>query len=170
MVSVNGEESEKTELSNEVISAPVNQVVVVGTARSLVTSGQRRVAYSQGFIFPLPKSKYVVSAYYGDGRNHKGIDLATDAGTAIYAVKDGTVIFSGWDGGYGYSIVIDHGNGIKTRYAHASRLLIAAGEKVYAGNTIALVGSTGQSTGNHLHFEVIVNGVNYDPAPYIGLG
>ncbi|MBQ8648614.1 MAG: peptidoglycan DD-metalloendopeptidase family protein [Clostridia bacterium] len=170
MVTLNGVESERTELSNEVVSSPVTQVVVVGTARSVATASQRKVAYSQGFIFPLPKSSYIVTAYYGDGRNHKGVDLAADAGTPIYVVKDGTVVSSGWDGNYGYSMIVDHGNGIKTRYSHASKLLYAAGEKVYAGNTIALVGTTGMSTGNHLHFEVMINGVNYDPAPYIGLG
>ena len=170
IVTLNGVESERTELSNEVVSSPVTQVVVVGTARSVATASQRKVAYSQGFIFPLPKSSYIVTAYYGDGRNHKGVDLAADAGTPIYVVKDGTVVSSGWDGNYGYSMIVDHGNGIKTRYSHASKLLYAAGEKVYAGNTIALVGTTGMSTGNHLHFEVMINGVNYDPAPYIGLG
>ena len=74
-----------------------------------------------------------------------------------------------FDGAYGYSVVIDHGNGLRTRYAHASALKVAKGAAVEQGDLLALVGSTGNSTGNHLHFEVLVNETRVDPAPYIGL-
>lgn len=168
VICVNGEEVRRNHISTEVVSNPVNEVVLVGTAKASSYS-QNSAFYNLGFVFPLPKSSYIVSAYYGDGRNHKGIDLAADAGTSIYAVKAGTVTYSGWDGDYGYSVIIDHGNGIVTRYAHASKLLCSVGETVSAGQTIALVGTTGMSTGNHLHFEVSINSKKVNPAPYIGL-
>ena len=79
------------------------------------------------------------------------------------------MVSSGFDGAYGYSVVIDHGNGLRTRYAHASALKVAKGAAVEQGDLLALVGSTGNSTGNHLHFEVLVNETRVDPAPYIGL-
>ena len=97
------------------------------------------------------------------------MDLAADKGSPIYAVADGTVTHSGYDGGYGYCVVIDHGNGIQTRYGHASVLKVGKGAKVEQGDLVALVGSTGNSTGNHLHFEVIVNGKRVNPISYIGL-
>ncbi len=169
LVRVNGEIVEQVCLSSEVITNPVNQVVLVGTAKSLVTSKQKQAAARAGFYLPLPKGSYTISAYFGDGRGHKGIDMAAKKGTSIFAAKEGKVIFAGSYGGYGNCVFIDHGSGIVTRYAHASSLLVTTGETVEAGQVIARVGTTGQSTGNHLHFEVVVNGTNYDPAPYIGI-
>lgn len=159
---LNGEEISRTELSAEVIKEPVTEVTTVGTARS---SAEK----SAGFISPLKKGSFTVSAYYGDGRGHKGIDLAANKGTSIYAVSGGTVTYAGYDGDYGYSVIIDHGNGLKTRYAHASSLCVSKGQTVSQGEVIAYVGSTGYSTGNHLHFEVMVNGSHVNPASYIGL-
>ena len=159
---LNGEEISRTELSAEVIKEPVTEVTTVGTARS---SAEK----SAGFISPLKKGSFTVSAYYGDGRGHKGIDLAANKGTSIYAVSGGTVTYAGYDGDYGYSVIIDHGNGLKTRYAHASSLCVSKGQTVSQGEVIAYVGSTGYSTGNHLHFEVMVNGAHVNPASYIGL-
>ena len=159
---LNGEEISRTELSTEVIKEPVTEVTTVGTARS---SAEK----SAGFISPLKKGSFTVSAYYGDGRGHKGIDLAANKGTSIYAVSGGTVTYAGYDGDYGYSVIIDHGNGLKTRYAHASSLCVSKGQTVSQGEVIAYVGSTGYSTGNHLHFEVMVNGSHVNPASYIGL-
>lgn len=169
IVSINGEEQERSLISEVTLTSPVNEVVVVGTAKSLASAAQRSAAASAGFVFPLPKGSWTVTAYYGDGRGHKGMDLAADKGTSVFAVSGGTVTFAGVDGNYGYCVVIDHGNGIKTRYAHASKLLVSAGETVTRGEVIANVGSTGYSTGNHLHFEVLVNNKNVDPAPYIGI-
>ena len=170
IVYVNGKEVSRKNLSTKVLSEPVNQVTVVGTAKSLASPSQRNEAYSSGFIFPLPKgSGWKVSAYWGDGRNHKAIDLCVSYGTNIYAVAAGTVTYAGYKSDYGYLVVIDHGNGLSTAYAHASTLGVSTGDRVSAGETIALVGSTGYSTGNHLHFEVRKNGTRIDPAPYIGL-
>ncbi len=166
---LNGEAVESVTVSDEVIAQPVERIVKVGTAKSTATSEQKIAAKSSGFIVPLPKGSFKVSAYYGDGRSHKGVDLCAPKGTSIFAVASGTVTYSGWKSGYGYCVDIDHGNGIVTRYGHASSLCCSKGETVSAGDVIALVGSTGNSTGNHLHFEVKVNGKNVDPAPYINI-
>lgn len=169
VVMINGEVQSCVDVSTEVVVAPVNEVVVKGTAKTVASATQKQVAHSAGFIFPLPDGSWRVSSYYGDGRNHKGVDICAKSGTSIYAVADGKVISSGWDGNYGYCVVIEHENGVRTRYAHAKQLCCNAGDIVSQGDVIALVGTTGQSVGNHLHFEVMVNGKNVDPAPYINL-
>lgn len=166
---LNGEVVSRAEIKTEVIKEPVEQVTLVGTAKSIATAAQRISARSKGLICPLTGGSFVISSYYGDGRGHKGMDLAADRGTGIYAAAAGTVVSSGFDGAYGYSVVIDHGNGLRTRYAHASALKVAKGAAVEQGDLLALVGSTGNSTGNHLHFEVLVSETRVDPAPYIGL-
>ena len=166
---VNGEEISRTELSNEVVKEPVTEVTTVGTAKTKASTAQRSTEKSAGFICPLKKGSFTISAYYGDGRGHKGMDLAANKGTPIYAVADGKVTFSGYDKNYGYSVVISHGNGLSTRYAHASKLCVENGQTVSQGDVIANVGSTGYSTGNHLHFEVMVNGTRVNPISYIGL-
>lgn len=168
IVKINNEECERTQVSNTLVRPPVDEVILVGTARIIAASPKKASTASSGFAFPL-RCSWTCSAGYGDGRNHKGVDLAADKGSDICAVLSGTVTFSGYDGGYGYSVVIDHGNGIQTRYAHASSLYVKCGQNVYQGEVIAAVGSTGSSTGNHLHFEVIVNGARMNPAPYLGL-
>ena len=101
------------------------------------------------------------------GRLHAGVDIANAPGTPIRAARDGTVILAGWNGGYGNSVVIDHGDGLSTLYAHASRLRVADGRKVDQGDLIADMGSTGSSTGSHLHFEVRVNGSPRNPSGYL---
>lgn len=98
---------------------------------------------------------------------HTGLDIATSTGTPIAAAASGTVSFSGYKGSYGYMVVITHSNGIQTYYGHCSKLYVNAGESVSQGQTIAAVGSTGNSTGPHLHFEVRVNGVAYNPQNYV---
>ena len=168
-VSINGEVTETKVISSKVIKEQVTQVVTVGTANNYTSATATAKAKSAGFICPLSSGKYRVSAYYGDGRNHKAIDLAADKGTPIFAAAAGTVTYAGWDGDYGYNVIIQHANGMKTRYAHANALCVSTGATVAQGDMIATVGSTGWSTGNHLHFEVIVNGVRVNPGPYIGL-
>ena len=168
-VRINGEVTETKVLSSKVIKEQVTQVVTVGTANNYTSATATAKAKSAGFICPLSSGSYKISAYYGDGRNHQGVDLAANKGTPIFAVAEGTVTFAGWDGNYGYSIVIQHNSGIKTRYAHANALCVSVGATVSQGDMIATVGNTGRSTGNHLHFEVIVNGSRVNPGPYIGL-
>ncbi|MBR5641836.1 MAG: peptidoglycan DD-metalloendopeptidase family protein [Firmicutes bacterium] len=102
------------------------------------------------------------------GRNyHTGVDIGAAGGTNILAANSGKVIKAGWNNSYGYMVMIDHGGGIVTLYAHSSKLLVKTGDVVARGQVIALIGSTGMSTGNHLHFEVRVNGAYKNPLNYI---
>lgn len=160
VVYLNGVEVERAAVEDVIVTEPVNEVVVIGTAANS-TSGS--------MLFPIPKSShYYISTYFGgDGGVHKGLDLAVGRGTPIYAALDGTVAEVGYRNDYGYYVLVDHGNGLKTRYAHNSQNLVHRGERVVKGQTIALVGSTGWSTGNHLHFEVIVNGNRVNPHNYV---
>jgi murein DD-endopeptidase MepM/ murein hydrolase activator NlpD len=98
---------------------------------------------------------------------HNGQDIAVGSGTPVHATDDGIVLVSGWQGGYGNFIAIDHGKGISTCYGHNSRLLVSAGSRVTKGQVIAYSGSTGLSTGPHVHFEVRINGVPVNPIPYL---
>lgn len=98
---------------------------------------------------------------------HTGLDIATSKGTPVVAAAGGTVTFSGWKGSYGKLMVITHSNGVQTYYGHCNELYLSAGAKVSQGQTIAAVGSTGNSTGPHLHFEIRVNGVAYNPQNYL---
>lgn len=119
--------------------------------------------------FMVPLSSYVVTSRYGirSRDNHKGIDLAAPSGTPIYVAEDGIVTFAGWYYGYGYLVKVQHANGYETYYGHCSSFNCKAGDTVNKGDLIAYVGSTGISTGPHCHFEVRVNGVNYNPEPFI---
>ncbi len=99
---------------------------------------------------------------------HKGIDIVSEKGAQICAILEGTVTVSKEDDSYGKYIVLTHSNGIQTLYAHCSELCVKEGEKINAGQKIALVGSTGDSSGNHLHLEIIINGENADPAEILG--
>ena len=102
------------------------------------------------------------------GRNyHTGVDIGAAGGTNILAANSGKVLKAGWNNSYGYMVMVDHGGGIVTLYAHASKLLVKTGDVVARGQAIALIGSTGMSTGNHLHFEVRVNGAYQNPLNYI---
>lgn len=99
--------------------------------------------------------------------SHTGLDIAASTGTPIAASASGTVTFSGYKGSYGNMIVISHGDGVQTYYGHCSKLYVTAGTQVSQGQTIAAVGSTGNSTGPHLHLEVRLNGVAYNPQNYV---
>lgn len=101
---------------------------------------------------------------------HTGVDFGVPSGTPVYSMADGEVIISQYLSGYGYTVVIDHGSGITTLYAHNSRLLVSDGQKVKKGQRVSISGSTGYSTGPHLHFEVRRNGTPIDPNPYIIIG
>jgi murein DD-endopeptidase MepM/ murein hydrolase activator NlpD len=101
------------------------------------------------------------------GTFHYGQDIAAPYGSTVRASHAGVIVRAGWYGGYGNVVIIDHGNGITTRYGHNSKVLVKAGDKVAAGTPIALVGSTGDSTGPHCHFEVRVDDVATDPVPFM---
>ncbi len=120
---------------------------------------------AQGFI--TSRFGYRTSPFTGSKQLHKGLDVSAPVGTKIIAPADGKVVFAQRDGAYGLSVEIDHGNGIITRYAHMSKFNVKRGDKIKRGELIGLVGNTGRSTGAHLHYEVIVNGVHTNPMAYI---
>jgi murein DD-endopeptidase MepM/ murein hydrolase activator NlpD len=122
--------------------------------------------FSGDFVWPVNGG--YISDPFGSDRNHKGLDIAAPAGTEIFAADGGTVVEAGWnDGGYGYLVMIDHGNGYVTLYGHASEVYVNAGDTVAKGQLIAAVGTTGDSTGNHCHFEVRYNGGFLDPENFV---
>jgi murein DD-endopeptidase MepM/ murein hydrolase activator NlpD len=110
---------------------------------------------------------YRTHPIFGDRRLHAGIDLAASTGTAVFAAKDGVVVTAGWMSGYGNTVIIDHGNALATLYAHNSALSVSPGQTVKRGQRIASAGSTGNSTGPHVHFEVRVKGSPVDPMSYL---
>ena len=117
-----------------------------------------------------PTQGYVSSPYglrFGGTEFHQGIDIAAEMGTPIVAAADGVVTAAGWNGGYGNMVDIDHGSGVVTRYGHASAVAVTVGQRVRRGQVIAYVGSTGRSTGPHLHYEVRVGGQPVNPAAYL---
>ncbi len=118
---------------------------------------------TQSFIWPS-NSKRITQYYHW---RHYAIDIGAKSGTPIYASKNGRIEYSGWSTGYGYNIVVNHGSGSKTRYAHASRLYVKRGDQVSQGEVIGAVGSTGWSTGPHIHFEIIINNTKVNPLSYL---
>ncbi|MGH3712471.1 MAG: M23 family metallopeptidase [Micromonosporaceae bacterium] len=116
-----------------------------------------------------PTTGYDLSSGYGPrwGTLHAGIDLAGPTGTPIRAAHSGTVERATWYGGYGYAVIINHGNGVSTLYGHNSQLLVQQGQRVGTGQRIALMGSTGDSTGSHLHFEIHLGEEPVDPMPWL---
>ena len=117
-----------------------------------------------------PAAGYVSSPYglrFNGTEFHQGIDIAADMGAPIVATADGVVTAAGWNGGYGNMVDVDHGGGIVTRYGHASAVAVTVGQQVRRGEVIAYVGSTGRSTGPHVHYEVRVNGAPVNPAGYL---
>lgn len=142
---------------------------------SQIKNLQKKGSYAGGSMtWPCPSSSKI-SSYYGNRlhpilkkyKMHTGIDISAKQGTSIVAANKGTVIMAGWQNGYGYTVVLDHGGGITTLYAHCSKILVSVGQSVKAGDTIAKVGSTGMSTGPHLHFEVRKNGATTNPLNYV---
>ena len=144
-----------------------------GSGGSISGGGSGGYASKGIFVWPVPGVRYI-SSPFGDmeGRSspHKGMDIAGPKGSTIVAADSGKVvgITTGWGAGYGNSIYIDHGNGYTTRYAHCDSLCVSMGQIVTKGQTIAYMGSTGESTGNHCHFEVRINGVPKNPMNFFG--
>lgn len=141
-------------------------------------SFQDMLARYQGLESALPKLwpvDGVLTSPYGyrtqpftrKWRMHTGLDLGAPWGTPILATNDGLVVFTGWDAGHGLAVILDHGEDVTTRYFHAAQVLVEEGDLVEAGDVIALVGSTGMSTGPHLHFELVIGGEEVDPLEYL---
>ncbi|HOQ14919.1 MAG TPA: peptidoglycan DD-metalloendopeptidase family protein, partial [Bacillota bacterium] len=134
--------------------------------------GATKVAEGE-FIWPVPKNNRRISSSFGyrtlQGirEYHNGIDIPCPYGTEIYASNSGTVVKAEYDSSYGYYVLINHGGGIATLYGHCSKLKVSEGQTVKKGQVIALVGSTGHSTGNHVHFEVRKSGVRVNPLGYV---
>lgn len=151
---------------------PIQEVKVASTENNTNSENATKAVSkkkSLGISLITPTHGTITSRFGIRSRdNHKGIDVAAPKGTPIKAASSGTVVHSGnLNDGYGNYIILSHGNGIKTYYAHCSSLLVKKGEKVSQGQVIAKVGSTGISTGNHLHFEIRINGVAQNPQNYL---
>jgi len=161
---INGYEKERIILSTTTVSAPTTTTKAVGTMERprTASTGNFRWPFS-GRITSYFGGRYIFGSY----SYHSGIDISGNYGASIVAADGGTVTFSGYKGSYGNLVIITHDNGTQTYYAHCSSLLVSSGTKVYQGQTIARVGSTGRSTGSHLHFEVRVNGTAVNPLSYL---
>jgi len=137
---------------------------------------------SNPLFFSLPSNpmkKYITTSKYGEQRKyyykkkivrtsvHRGLDFASYKNSPLYALLDGTVAYADWNGGYGNNIIIDHGLGVFTSYAHAKKLLVKQGDKIKSGQLIAISGSTGQSTGDHLHLSLIIQGMYVEPKEWL---
>ena len=155
-------------MATEVIKEPVSAERVVGT-KSVVYSVGNASGTSNGFIWPTKKAGSYVSCGIWGYKGHTGTDIAgVGKGANIYAAAAGTVVRVKWNTtGYGYHLMIDHGGGIQTLYAHCSNMYVKVGQYVNQGDIIAAVGSTGRSTGPHLHFEIRINGQYVNPMNYI---
>lgn len=163
---VNGEETKRDVLSYKKTTAPVTETQARGT--------KERPTWTATGTFRWPCSGNVTSkfgyrhlSYSYASTNHKGIDIANRRGTPICAADGGTVTYAGWMSGYGYLVIINHGNGFETYYGHNSELVVSVGQHVYRGQQISKMGSTGNSTGNHCHFGVYYNGVPKNPLNYL---
>ena len=163
---INGEETEREVVASVTLSQPVTEQQLRGTK-------ERPTWYPTG-SFGWPCNGSLTSRFgyrnlnlRGASNYHRGIDIANRYGTSIYASDGGTVTYSGWMSGYGYLIIIDHGNGYQTYYGHNSSLVASKGEKVHKGQLIARMGSTGISSGNHCHFGIKLNGTFVNPLNYL---
>lgn len=152
--------------AGQVLIVPEGKIIYVPPAPKPYVSAPvpERVYASSGQLFwPVPSRR--ITQYFT--WRHPAIDIGLSTGGTVAAAEAGTVIYAGWGRGYGLQVLIDHGNGMKTRYAHNSRLIVAAGDRVGRGDTVAMSGNTGWSTGPHLHFEVYVGNVRRNPLLYV---
>ena len=152
-------------VQSSVVASSQGSYTGINVIKDIIIPDNAPVANVSGFLWPTPGRR--ITQYFS--LRHNGLDIGDKIGTPIYAAESGTVekSLSGYNGGYGLYVLLDHGNGVKTRYAHASQLLVSTGEKVEKGQVIALIGSTGRSTGPHLHFEILISGVARNPLDYI---
>lgn len=164
--------NEKTTKALEEIQIDDLEVAKENTVEKLNIDTTESIADINGIkVATLPVTGTISSRYGVSSKirvsTHTGLDIATTTGTPIKVVADGTVTFAAYSGSYGYIVKVDHGNGVETWYGHTSKMLVKEGQAVKAGDTIALVGSTGNSTGPHLHFEVRINGEHVNPQKYL---
>lgn len=161
---LNGKEIDRAILETKTLVEPTKTVIAKGT-----TPRPKTASYGS-YIWPV-SGKVTSTAgnrnIYGRTGYHSGLDIAASYGTNVKAADGGRVTFAGWNGAYGNLVIITHDNGTQTYYAHNSSLLVSKGDRVYRGQAIAKVGSTGRSTGNHSHFEVRVNGSICNPYDYL---
>ena len=168
---IDGYETERTVISKTTLQEPVTAKIVVGslTSSQYNFSGSGAASTESnvgGYIWPV-NGGYISCPIWGYS-GHTGTDIAAPAGTTIWASKGGTIAYAGWSNGYGYNILINHGDGTKTRYAHCSSLAVYTGQQVSQGQVVGYVGQTGWASGNHCHFEIISNGTFLDARNYIG--
>lgn len=170
VVTIDGVEQSRTVVSTSVVKEPVNEVIAIGGKKYNDVSVAGDGKATGTFIWPLPATKQI-SSYFGSrwGSMHGALDISNGRvfGKPIIASDGGKVVEAGWHYSYGYYVLIDHGNGFKTRYAHCSKLAVKVGQRVAQGEYIADVGNTGNSYGAHLHFEVIKKGTLVDPLKYV---
>lgn len=163
---IDGIERSRKIVASEILKQPVVEQIGIGTYTAKPSSSATQLYGSGQFGWPVDGG-YISDPFLSD-RNHKGLDIAAPAGTDIYAADGGMVVSAGWNtGGYGFFVMIDHLNGYQTVYAHCSALYVVKGQTVTRGQLIGAVGNTGNSYGNHLHFEVRNLGMCYDPARFI---
>src|SRR5690554_5610010 len=161
----NGYPDETNVVDELQLSEPTKAIVRIGTKTTLVRTGGNNYGVVVGrFVSGFGNRR---DPFTGRLKFHKAIDISAPRGTPVKAYTDGKVITAGWTGMGGNGIVIDHGNGLKTGYYHLSSINVSVGQRVTVGQKIGGVGTTGYSTGNHLHFEVIVNGKHVNPLNYI---
>lgn len=171
----NNQIQEKQLLASKVLSEPVPKIVKKGTRAILRNQTSQLASRSGSGKLGWPtESRKITSGFgwrddpFGNGRDfHRGIDIDGNEGDPIYAAEAGVVTYAGWRGSYGLQVEIDHGNGLVTRYSHASQLKVNKGDKVKRGEIIALIGSTGKSTGSHLDLEVLINDTPQNPLLYL---
>lgn len=164
--------NEKTTKALEKIQIDDLEVAKENTVEKLNIDTTESIADINGIkVATLPVTGTISSRYGVSSKirvsTHTGLDIATTTGTPIKVVADGTITLAAYSGSYGYLVKVDHGNGVETWYGHTSKMLVKKGQAVKAGDTIALVGSTGNSTGPHLHFEVRINGEHINPQKYL---
>ena len=152
-----------------IIEQPAPKKVVTGKVNTSLNISYQKVPLTLNLIKPI--SGIITSRFGAKSSirvsNHTGLDIGASIGTPIKAAAAGTVTFSGYKGSYGYMVVISHSDEVETYYGHCSKLYVTAGQKVNQGDVIAAVGNTGNSTGPHLHLEIRVNGVAYNPQNYL---
>ena len=176
------EEKEKVDVgilkvyTNTLESIDSEKIEIASTVESIVKEEveeieKREASTINGVYIAIQPISGIITSRFGDtsgrSRTHSGLDIAASTGTPIKACSDGVVKFSGYNGSYGNVVIVDCGNGVETYYAHCSKLYVNAGDEIKIGDVLGAVGSTGNSTGPHLHLEIRVNGTSINPQKYV---